>query len=340
MKRSIMGWVLVFFVFFALSDARANDEIRIGVLKLTSSAPIFIGIEKGFFKQEGIQLKPLYFKSAQPVALALASGDIDIGATGLTAGLYNAMAKGLIAKIVADKGRLWPGYQLVGIMVSQKAWDSGIRSLRDLKGKRIGVTQIGSTFHYILGNILPKAGLTLRDVKVTPLGGVKNMMDSVSSNRIESAFMVQPFCSVMEAKGMGKRILWVSDYMKYQIAGIFIGKTLIEDEGKAISFLKAYIRSCRFYFDNCLKRSGGKPIKGACFDEVISYISKYTGRNPALISRGLNYNDRDGRLFSEDIPKQVNWYYENGLISKKPDFDEIIDTTLWEKALHELNKGK
>ncbi len=316
----------------------ASNQIKIGVLRLTSSAPIFIGLEKGFFSEEGIELKPIYFKSAQPVALALASGDIDIGATGLTAGLYNAMAKGLQATIVADKGRLWPGYQLVGIMVSKRAWDMGIRSLKDLKGRQIGVTQIGSTFHYILGNILPMVGLTLNDVRVTPLGGVKNMMDSVASNRIDSAFMVQPFCSVMEAKGMGRRILWVSDYMKYQIAAIFFGKGMMEDKSRAISFLKAYIRSCRFYFDNCLKRSGKEPLLGPHYDEVISYISKYTGRKPALISKGLNYNDRDGRLFSEDISKQIKWYYENHLISRMPDIRKIIDTTVWQKAMEELNK--
>ena len=342
MKKGFITALILCFVltFGSGSIANADEPLKIGVLRLTSSAPIFIALEKGFFTQEGLDIQAVYFKSAQPVALALASGDIQIGATGLTAGLYNAMAKGLDATIVADKGRLWPGYQLVGLMVSKKAWENGIRSLKDLKGKRVGVTQIGSTFHYILGNILPMEGLSLKDVKITPLGGVKNMMDSVSSDRIESAFMVQPFCTVMEAKGMGRRILWVSDYMKYQIAGIFFGPEVMKDQKKAISFLKAYIRACRYYYENCLKKSGGRFIRGRHFDEIIGYISKYTGRKPELISKGLNYNHPDGMLDVSDIKKQVTWYIENHLISQAPDLNKIVDTTLWKKAFDELKKAQ
>jgi NitT/TauT family transport system substrate-binding protein len=272
------------------------------------------------------------------VAVALASGDIELGATGLTAGLYNAIAGGLEATIVADKGRVWPGYQLVGLMVSNQAWNEGLRTLKDLKGRRVGVTQIGSTFHYMLGNMLPQAGLSLDDVKVTPLGGVKNMMDTLAANRIETAFMVQPFCTVMEAKKMGRRMLWVSDLLSYQIAGIFFGKKLIRDPSIGKAFLRAYIKACRFYYDNCLTKSEGQQVKGPQFDEVIGYISKYTRRAPKLIAMGLNYNDRNGKLDASDIQRQINWYYAHKLIGQKLDAARIVNMSLWKEAMKDLDR--
>ena len=101
------------FFFRAANPVLAGDKIRIGALRLTSSAPIFIALERGLFKEEGLEVEVKFMKSAQPVAMALAAGDLDVGATGLTAGLYNAMANGLKIRIVADKGRVWPGYKLV-----------------------------------------------------------------------------------------------------------------------------------------------------------------------------------------------------------------------------------
>jgi NitT/TauT family transport system substrate-binding protein len=149
--------------------AEAQEKVKVGVLKLSSSAVLFAGVEKGFFKEYGIDPELVYFQAAAPIATALAAGQIDVGATGLTAALYNIVLGGEKLWIVADKGREWPGYPLTALIVQKDLWEGGLRSIGDLKGKRIGVTQLGSTFHYHLGNVLEKHGLTLADVKIVPL---------------------------------------------------------------------------------------------------------------------------------------------------------------------------
>ena len=325
-------------VCWSAASSPAAEKLRIGALRLTSSAPLFIALEKGYFADEGLDVELKFMKSAQPVAMALASGDVDVGATGLTAGLYNAAANGLKVSIVADKGRVWPGYKLVGLMVSNDAWEKGVRTLADLKGKRVGITQVGSTFHYMLGNILTKNGMDLKDVKPTPLGGVKSMMDAVAANRIETAFMVQPFCSVMEKKKMGHVMLWAGNEMRYQIAAIFISEKLATNEDLSLKFLRAYIRACRFYYDNCLTKKDGVLVKGPDFDEVIGYIAKYTSRKPSLISLGLNYNDRDGKLFAEDIQRQIDWYHDHKMVEKRLDAQKLVNMELWRKALESLDR--
>jgi NitT/TauT family transport system substrate-binding protein len=326
----------VLLVSWGVAPVAAKEKVVVGALRLTSSAPLFIAAEKGYFAHEGLDVTLKFMKSAQPVAMALAAGDVDVGATGLTAGLYNAAANGLKVSIVADKGRVWPGYRLVGIMVSNDAWEKGVRTLKDLKGRRVGVTQMGSTFHYMLGNILARNGMELKDVHVTPLGGVKNMMDAVAANRIETAFMVQPFCTVMERKKIGHVMLWAGNEMRYQIAALFFSGKLAENEGLSLKFLRAYIRACRFYYDNCLAQKGGVLVKGPGFDEVIGYIAKYTSRKPSLIASGLNYNDRNGKLFAEDIQRQIDWYHAHKMLGKNLDSAKIVNLKLWQKALDSL----
>src|SRR5512144_3102736 len=171
-RLALLALVLVV-GFAAASAAGAQPKpvpVKVGVLKLTSSAPIFVGVEKGFFKEFGVEPELVYFQAAAPIATALAAGQLDVGATGLTAALYNIVLGGEKLWIVADKGREWPGYPLVAIVVQKEAGECGLRSIKDLKGKRIGVTQLGSTFHYHIGNILEKeGGLHLSDVKIVPL---------------------------------------------------------------------------------------------------------------------------------------------------------------------------
>ncbi len=196
---------------------------------------------------------------------------------------------------------------------------------------------MGSTFHYMLGNILKKNGMSLKDVKVTPLGGVKSMLDAVAANRIETAFMVQPFCTVMEKKKMGHVMLWAGDEMRYQIAAIFLSEKMAKNEALSLKFMRAYVRACRFYYDNCLRKKAGQFIKGPGFDEVIGYIAKYTSRKPSLIALGLNYNDRDGKLFAEDIKRQIDWYHRHKMVVKKLDATEIVNMDLWQKAVDSLD---
>ena len=307
--------------------------VKVGALRLSSTAPIFIGMDKGFFESEGIKVEPVWFKAAQPIAVATATGDIDVGATGLTAGLYNSIGQGMKIAIVADKGREWPRYKLTALLVNTEQWKAGVRDLKDLKGKRIGITQIGSTFHYILGNLLEKKGMSLNDVKVVPLGSISSMRDTLISNQIESVFLNQPLVTAVEKNGQGNVLLWVGDHLPYQIAAIFYGEKLMKNRSAAIAFMKGYIRSCRYYSDHALTKK-----EGIAYQEILDLIAKYTEEKTDAIALALPYNDRNGELLTEDIQKQLDWYFKNGMVSTKMSSSEMVDLSFWKEALQQLGK--
>jgi NitT/TauT family transport system substrate-binding protein len=290
-------------------------------------------MDKGFFESEGIKVEPVWFKAAAPIAVAMASGDIDVGATGLTAALYNSIAQGMKITVVADKGREWPGYKLTAIIVNPEQWKAGVRDLKDLKGKRVGITQIGSTFHYILGNLLEKRGMSLNDVKVVPLGSVASMRDTVITHQIESAFLVQPHVTAVEKNQTANVLLWAGDHLPYQIATNFYGEKFMKNRQTAVAFMKGYIRSCRYYYDYALARK-----EGPQYQEIISLISKYTEEKPEAVALALPYMDRNGELYAEDIQKQLDWYERNGMISKKMASSEMVDLSFWKEAMGQLGK--
>lgn len=315
------------------------DEIplNVGVLKLTSSAPIFIGIEKGFFRDEGLSIDLQWFEAAQPIAVATASGKIDVGATGITAGLFNMIAGGQKLLIVSDKGREFKGYSSSAVLVTTEDWNIGIRTLKDLKGKKIGITQIGSTFHYMIGRLLEANGLQLADVELIPLTKLGALMAALQGRQVDAVILNEPNISKALEAGYGKLVVQVGDVMDYQTSAIFFSPDLAKDHrDHAVRFLKGYIRATRYYYDAVLTKKNGRIAPGTHYDEVIGIIARYTGAPAEDIRKGLPYMDRDGRLLEEDIQTQIDWYAAHQMIEKKISAQEVTDAALWETALKQL----
>lgn len=315
------------------APAAAQQKVKVGVLKLTSSAPLFVGVEKGFFREYGIEPELHFFQAAAPIVTALAAGQIDVGATGVTAALYNVVLGGEQVWIVADKGREWPGYPLTGIVVQKELYDGGLRGIADLKGKRIGITTLGSTFHYHLGNILEKADLKLSDVRVVPLQTMPAVLEALKGKQVDAIFLPQPLPGVAESQGIGKILFWAGDLEPWQIATVFYSKAFAADRGRAVDFMKGYVKASRYYFDAVLVQKDGKPAPGANYDEVVRITAKYTEAKPEIIRLGFPFQERNGRLLVPDIEKQMQWWTRNGFMKRPLPLRSIVDTSFVEEAV-------
>jgi NitT/TauT family transport system substrate-binding protein len=312
--------------------------VKVGVLKLTSSAPIFVGVEKGFFKEFGVEPELVYFQAAAPIATALAAGQLDVGATGLTAALYNIVLGGEKLWIVADKGREWPGYPLVAIVVQKELWDGGLRSIKDLKGRRIGVTQLGSTFHYHIGNILQKEGLALSDVRIVPLQAMAATVEALKGKQVDAILVPQPFPGAVEAQGFGRIMAWAGDLYPWQIAAVFYSDRLARDRTRAVAFMKGYVKASRYYHDAALVQKDGRPAHGPAYEELVEITAKYTGARPEIIKLGFPFQDRNGRLLVPDIERQMAWWVANGFMKRPLPLRSVVDTSFVEEAVKGLER--
>jgi NitT/TauT family transport system substrate-binding protein len=337
MPRLFAAVLLGSLLLLSAALAPAQTKVKVGVLKLTSSAPIFVGVEKGFFKEFGVEPELVYFQAAAPIATALATGQLDVGATGLTAALYNIVLQGEKLWIVADKGREWPGYPLVGIVVQKELWESGkVKGIRDLKGRTIGVTQLGSTFHFHIGNILEKEGLALGDVRIVPLQAMPATVEALKGKQVDAILVPQPFPGATEAQGFGKVLAWAGDLYPWQIAAIFYSKAFAADRAKAVAFMKGYAKASRHYYDAALVQKDGRVAPGAGYEEVVDITARYTGAKPEIIKLGFPYQDRNGRLLVPDIDKQIRWWVTHGFMKEALPVKDVVDVSFLEDALKQL----
>src|SRR6516164_9051479 len=107
-----LGWILILTLFvLGPSMARAQlDTVKLGDLAAISNAAIYIAIEKGFFKEQGVNTEISNFASAAKMVPALVVGELEVSVGSASAGLFNAIAEKAPFRIVADKGQAREGY--------------------------------------------------------------------------------------------------------------------------------------------------------------------------------------------------------------------------------------
>lgn len=306
----------------------AKTPVKLGMLRLTSSAPLFIAMDKGYFAEQNIEIQPEWFDAAHPIAVATASSKVDVGATGITASLFNMAAGGQQLAIVADKGREEKGFPSSALVASADAYANGFTSLESIKGKRIGITQKGSTFHYMLGRMLETKGMSLDDVELVPLGKVSAVMAALEGKQIDGAILNEPNITKMGSAGTAKLIVQVGDVIPYQTSALFFSPEFMKNEGTNIRFLKAYTKACNYYYDAAIKKKDPQKL-----DEVVGIIAKYVKAPAEDIKLGLPYIDRDGKLMADDIKTQIDWYSSHGMMQGELDPAKVANTALLEKAL-------
>jgi len=303
-------------------------QVKLGLLRLTSSAPLFIAMDKGYFKAEGLDVTPEWFDAAQPIAVATASSKVDVGATGITASLYNMAAKGQELGIVADKGREQKGFSSSALLANTEQYNAGLTSIEALKGKRVGVTQKGSTFHYMLGRLLESKGLKLEDVTLVPLGKLSAVMASLESKQIDACILNEPNITKVNKAGYGKTVIQVSEVIPYQTSGIFYSAQFMKNTDAATRFMRAYSKACNEYYDSALAQKDPQKL-----DEVVKIIAKYVKSPEEDIKLGLPFIERDGKLLVSDIQTQIDWYKSHGLMEGELDAKKVCNTKFLDAAL-------
>lgn len=312
----------------APAQTKEKTKISMALLRLTSSAPLFIAMDKGFFAEENLQVEPQWFDAAHPIAVATASSQVDVGATGITASLFNMAASGQKLAIVADKGREQKGYSSSALIVTTDNYAKGVTSLEALKGKRVGITQKGSTFHYMIGRMLETKGMKLDDVQLIPLGKLSAVMAALESKQIDAAILNEPNISKVQRAGYGKMVVQVGDLIPYQTSAVFYAPNFVKNEDAAVRFMKAYNKAVNYYYDAAIAKKDAKQL-----DEVVAIVSKYVKAPVEDIKLGLPYIDRDGKLLSSDIATQIEWYASHGMLKGKLDAKDVANTSFLEKAM-------
>ena len=302
----------------------AAETVRSGYLKAAPAAPIFIAKEKGYYAAEGLDVELITFDAAEPIAVAVASGSLDISLAGMTAGFYSLAGQGAM-KIIAGVIHEVPGFQSEVVVASNRAYAGGMTSLKDLNGRAIAVTQIGSALHYSLGLIAEKYGLDLTTIRIVATQSNPNSVAAVAGGQVDGGLAPITYFTPLLQNDGAKVLGFVGDETPWQL-GVIITSTKLANElpDTVRRWLRAFRQATRDYHD-AFTGPDGKRADQASAPEILAIMAKYIGQSPEQIDRSIGYVDRNARLDVKDIEHQVAWFKSEGLLKGNVDADALMD---------------
>ena len=283
-------------------------RLDVGVLPITNVAPLYLGIEKGFFRKERLDVHPKISEGGAATIPAVLSGDQQL-AYSTTVSLVTASAKALPVQIVAQAARAarTPATSFAGLMVAK---DSDIRSPADLAGKTVAVNGLNNVNQVTTDAALRKRGVDVARIKYIEVG-LESMQSALESGRVGAAAEVEPFVTL--GKRAGERSL-LDNYMEAQ-RGLAIGQyfTSRQYAQKNADVVKRFTRAV----DRSMRYAQSHPA------EARKVVLTYTKIKPPIAKR-MKLPTWTTGVTRGDVETATKLTRAAGLLKKDPNVDELL----------------
>lgn len=302
-------------------------KIVLGALGFTSHSGTFVAVEREYFKQAGLDVELKFFQAAQPMAVAIASGDVDYGLTAISGGLVSLADKGAV-KVIGGALQEEAGIDGQKFLVSDAAFKSGITAPGILDGKSYGISTAGSSFHYMGAKMAAAEGISLQ---FKPLQKVGAIIGALKSGQIDAWSIVPHIAKPLAGSGAVHIIGDVATYLPdYQVTTLFTSAKNAKDEKQMTQdYLAAYSKGVADYNAAMIARDGGDEGVNAMVDLIHKYV--YTDRPrekaaPSIINGTMRLNE-GGKMNVASVRDQLEWFQSEDLVGKDISLDTLIDTS-------------
>lgn len=328
-----MTWGTV--ILGATPAAAQTATVRVGTPNVASDAPLFVAIDKGFFAKQGIKVEFVTFASAANMIAPMAAGQLDVGAGGLSAGLYNAVERGFALKAVADKVALPPGSKYFNLLVRKDLVISGrVKGPADLKGLRIAEAGTATSTTYALSVIAKLGGITYADSIHTSLP-FPDHIAALQNQSIDASITVEPLLTRALDADVAGVVKSVDEMVpNLQIAVLLYSEAFAKNRDVAQRFMNAYVEGARFYAGAIKSHR----LDGPNAAEVADILTKYTSiKDPAVYRRiAPSEIDADGRMNIKGMRDMLDFFKSDGLTQGKVSVDDLVDTSFVEQSIKVL----
>ncbi len=265
-------------------------------------APLYAGVENGFFADQDIEVEFLY-AGASDILTNIAAGNVDFGFPNGDA-VVAAAANGLPIKVVHTT------YQRgIGALLAKK--ETGIETYADLKGKTVAVTSLGSPNYLQLQVGLAKAGLTIDDVKVEVVSSGA-IVQTLQSGDVDAIVFSELRKYALEAAGFDVTMILSNDFLpSFGNVVVTSAKTLEEKPDLVKRFTNAVTKSYEWVIDGHVKDAlqismdkytptwaDQMPILTTAFENT---FVKSVWQSPLTKAKGLGAADLDAWQKNADI---------------------------------------
>jgi NitT/TauT family transport system substrate-binding protein len=286
---------------------RADARIVVGVSTVNVAfLPVYLTQDKGFFKDEGLDVLVVMFNAGATNLQAMIGGDVQIMAGGVPETVL-ARAGGVDIKNFWAISNLMP-FQIYG--------SPSLKSLKDGKGKKFAISRFGSLSEFLTRAALRKSGVDPKDVTMLQIGATPARFTTLASGIVDATILWFPVTERAKGVGMNKLFDLKDLYPNWTNVGFIAHEAwLAKEKEQAIKFLRAYQRGVKFTRESR--------------DDGIRTLRKYVGLNVVEAAAGYDeYRDSfalDGRILDAGITATVEQELETGRLKGKLSLNEMID---------------
>jgi len=332
-RRTIGSYALAGSLAAALGGAAraaGADNIRIGILPLVSHAPTFIADGKGYFGTQGLATELVSFEASEPMAVAIAAGDVDFGVTAITGGLISLADKGAVT-VIGGALQETQGVEGEKILVSKRAYDEGVTTPAKLKGRSFGITTAGSSFQYMAHKIAQKEGFADADIELKPLQKVPVVIAALKSGQID-AWSIQPNVAEMLTKdGQVVEIGKISDYIpNYQVTAVFTSTANVTKQRDLVKrYLAAYSQGVADYNAALVDKTASSDETAALVAMIHKYVyaSQPLDKADPLIRAGAMRINPNARINLGSVKDQLDWFEAEHMVPAGVTMAKLVDTS-------------
>lgn len=318
MKLGVLAGIITIAILIGAADGA--DKVRIGVSNYNiSNLTVGVAQTKDFFKQEGIEAEIIRM-NPNVATMALVSGDVDYST--LIGSVIGANLKGAKLKMIACSQDRTP-LSLVG--------KPAIKSVKELKGKTIGVGSYGSTPDIIARMVVKHYGIDPEtEIKMIALGSDSARLTALKEGVVDAIIVAPPVD--FEGKKMGFNILSrAGDILRFPYNGLGTSvKKLTDKPDEVKRVIRAIVKANGF-----IRRNR---------DGAIQVLVNWTKTKPefaeAAYDSTVNVFSQDGTIPEDGLRIVIENFRKSMNISRPIPLAEVSDSTLLFEAQRELGIRK
>ncbi|MCX7312521.1 MAG: ABC transporter substrate-binding protein [Hyphomicrobiales bacterium] len=308
--RGMFRAVLCCLTVLAVTPAVAAEKLRVvkAVAFAWTFTPLDVGIQTGIFAKHGLEVEASAAAGDAKLQQALTADSADIG-IGSGPGMA-FMAKGVPAKTVAVM------YGVPKNMAVMVAYDSPIKTVDDLKGKKLGCTTVGSLTHWIGGRINQVKGWGSSGITMVPIGGMPPARAAMKTGQIDGYIGALESGYALEEQKEWRVITSATPFVEDFITHVFFAREeLIQKKPEMVkAFLRGWMETIAFMKANK--------------DKTVEITSKVINVPPSVAARA--YDEQIGNFSTDGTfdPKAVAVlkasFLDMGLLKETPTDDTIL----------------
>jgi NitT/TauT family transport system substrate-binding protein len=288
--------------------AGGTQKIKVGALPIVDVAPLHLGVRKGLFRDEGLDVEVVNTTGGAAAVPGLVSGEFDFVFVNV-ASLILAKSQNLPLKALAS-GNASTGQQgkdFGGVVVPK---DSTIASAKDLAGKQVAVNNLKNIGEITIRESIRKAGGDASSVRFVELP-FPDMPAAVANKRVDAAWIVEPFFTVAQQQG-AKQIAsnFVDTAPGLTIATyVTTEKTVKEDDDLTRRFTTAIEKSLQYATEHP--------------EEIRDVLTSYTQIKPDVAAK-ITLPAFPAEINKESVQKIADLMQTDGVIKERFDVSSVL----------------